>query len=69
MTKTKVFLSTLGVFAAAGAVVAGVLMKKRGQIKVEGEIETKGNGLPNHSKGIRGKASMQSSAPISNPDR
>jgi hypothetical protein len=35
MTKTKVFL---GLCVAAGAVVAGMLMKKRGQIKVEGEL-------------------------------
>mgnify|MGYP003577986646 CR=1 FL=1 len=36
MTKSKVFL---GLFAAAGAITAAILMKKRGQIKVEGALE------------------------------
>lgn len=67
MTKGKVFMSTIGVLAAAGAVVAGILVKKRGQIKVEGEIETKGGGIPNRSKGVRGQATVQSSGP--NPHR
>ncbi len=60
MTKTKLFASTLGVIAAAGAIVAGVLVKKRGQIKVEGEIETKGNGAGGRPKkrGVRGSAAV-----------
>jgi hypothetical protein len=59
MTKTKGFLSVFGVLAAAGAVVAAIMMKKRGKIEVEGEIQTHGNrmGLPN--KGIKGSATMR----------
>jgi hypothetical protein len=59
MTKSKVFLSTVGVLAAAGAVVAGVLMNKKGKIKVEGEIEKKnGRGLGTGGKGasVRGSS-------------
>jgi hypothetical protein len=60
MTKTKFFMSTLGVIAAAGAVVASFLVKKRGNIKVEGEIETKGGGpgMPRKNRGVRGSATM-----------
>ena len=47
MTKTKVFL---GLCAAAGAVVAGILMKKRGQIKVEGELNA---GKPTFSGDVK----------------
>jgi len=59
MTKTKAFLSVFGVIAAAGAVVAGIMVKNRGKIKVEGELETRGNkmGLPN--KGVRASATMR----------
>ena len=63
MTKSKVFMSTIGVLAAAGAVVAGILVKKRGQIKVQGEVETKGNGMPGRSKGVRGQASVSATSP------
>ena len=59
MTKTKAFLSVFGVMAAAGAVVASILVKNRGQIKVEGELKAGDNklGLPN--KGVRGSATMR----------
>jgi hypothetical protein len=59
MTKTKTFLSVFGVIAAAGAVVASIMMKNRGKIKVEGELEAKGNrmGMPN--KGVHGSATVR----------
>ena len=65
MTKSKVIMSTLGVLAAAGAVVAGVLVKKRGQIKVEGQIETKGNGGAGRPKKreVRGSAKVGADRP------
>ena len=61
MTKTKIFMSTLGVLAAAGAVLAGVLVKKRGKIKVEGELETRrsnGGGIRPANRSVRGQASV-----------
>ena len=60
MTKTKIIASTLGALAAAGAIVAGILVKKRGKIKVEGEIETKGNGAGGRPKkrAVRGTATV-----------
>jgi hypothetical protein len=58
MTKSKVFLSTVGVLAAAGAVVAGVLMNKKGKIKAEGEIEKKnGRGLGTRGTGTSARGS------------
>jgi hypothetical protein len=58
MTKTKAFLSVFGVLAAAGAVVASILVKNKGKIQVEGEIETKNRmGLPN--KGVHGSATVR----------
>ena len=59
MTKTKTFLSVFGVLAAAGAVVASIMVKNRGKIKVEGELEAGSNklGLPN--KGVRGSATLR----------
>ena len=59
MTKTKAFLSVFGVLAAAGAVITSIMVKNRGKIKVEGELETRGNkmGLPN--KGIKGSATIR----------
>jgi hypothetical protein len=59
MTKTKTFLSVFGVLAAAGAVWAGIMMKNKGKIQVEGELETRGNrmGIPN--KGVRASATMR----------
>ena len=65
MTKSKVIMSTLGVLAAAGAVVAGVLVKKRGQIKVEGQIETKGNGAAGRQKKreVKGAAKIGANRP------
>jgi hypothetical protein len=61
MTKTKAFLSVFGVLAAAGAVITSIMVKNRGKIQVEGELETRGNrmGIPN--KGIRGSATMRAS--------
>jgi len=58
MTKTKTFLSVFGVLAAAGAVVATVLVKKRGKIEVQGQIETKGNRLGG-GKGVQGSATVR----------
>jgi hypothetical protein len=59
MTKSKVFLSTVGVLAAAGAVIAGVMMNKKGKIKVEGEIEKKnGRGLGTSGAGVKGTATV-----------
>ena len=59
MTKTKTFFSVFGVLAAAGAVIASIMMKNRGKIQVEGELETHGNrmGLPN--KGVKGSATIR----------
>ena len=59
MTKTKAFLSVFGVLAAAGAVVAGIMMKNKGKIEVEGNLETRGNrmGMPN--KGVQGSATIR----------
>jgi hypothetical protein len=59
MTKTKGFLSVFGILAAAGAVVAAIMVKNRGKIEVQGELETRGNrmGLPN--KGVKGSATMR----------
>ena len=62
MTKTKAFLSVFGVVAAAGAVVASILIKNRGKVEVEGQIETKGDGL-GRSKGIHGQATMNVNRP------
>ncbi len=58
MTKKKVFL---GLFAVAGAVAAGIMMKKkRGVIKVEGELEA------GHKPEILGdtKSTVQGSATV-----
>lgn len=59
MSKTKTFFSVFGVLAAVGAVIASIMMKNRGKIQVEGELETRGNkmGMPN--KGVRGSATMR----------
>ena len=57
MTKKNLLVSAVAVMAAA---VAGVLMKKRGQIKVEGELETRGPG-GGPAKSARGSASMGAS--------
>lgn len=59
MTKGKAFMTVFGVLAAAGAVITSVLMKNRGKIQVQGEIETKGSsGLRGGGKGVRGQASV-----------
>jgi hypothetical protein len=66
MTKTKVFL---GVLAAAGAVITGVLMKKRGQIKVEGELEAnanKGMGTGGSNRTVKGQATVRTNATPTN---
>jgi|KBSSwiStaDraftv2_1062776.scaffolds.fasta_scaffold4431924_1 hypothetical protein len=69
MTKTKTFLSVFGVLAAAGAVITSIMVKNRGKIKVEGELETRGNkmGLPN--KGIKGSATMRADSERATPQR
>jgi hypothetical protein len=69
MTKTKTFLSVFGVLAAAGAVITSIMVKNRGKIKVEGELETRGNkmGLPN--KGIKGSATMRADSDRATPQR
>jgi hypothetical protein len=59
MTKTKAFLSVFGVLAAAGAVVASILVKKRGKIEVEGELKTEGNSLGMPGKGVKGSATIR----------
>ena len=59
MTKGKAFMTVFGVLAAAGAVITSVMMKNRGKIEVQGEIETKGNGgMAGRTKGVRGQASV-----------
>ena len=58
MTKGKAFMTVFGVLAAAGAVITGVIMKNRGKIEVEGQIETKPNGALRGGKGVRGQASV-----------
>ena len=63
MTKGRFIVSALTVMAAAGAVVTGVLMKNRGKIKVEGELETKSNGAGGagrKKKTVRGAAAVGS---------
>ena len=60
MTKSKfIAASALGI-AAAGAVVAGVLVKKRGKIKVQGQIDARGNGVGGlrRGKSVHGSASV-----------
>jgi hypothetical protein len=59
MTKTKTFLSVFGVLAAAGAVVASIMVKNRGKIKVEGELETSGNKMGLPKKGVRASATLR----------
>lgn len=56
MTKGKTFMTVFGVLAAAGAVITSMLVKKRGKIEMQGEIETKGNAGGN--RGVRGQASV-----------
>jgi hypothetical protein len=59
MTKGKAFMTVFGVLAAAGAVITSVMMKNRGKIQVQGEIETRGNrGIPGRGKGVRGQATV-----------
>ncbi len=58
MTKGKAFMTVFGVLAAAGAVITSVLMKNRGKIQVEGQIETKPNSGMRGGKGVRGQASV-----------
>ena len=58
MTKGKTLMTVFGVLAAAGAVITSVLVKNRGKIQVQGEIETKGNGVAGRGKGVRGQASV-----------
>jgi len=60
MTKSKFFAASALGIAAAGAVVAGVLVKKRGKIKVEGQIDARGNGVGGlrRGKSLRGSASV-----------
>ena len=63
MTKTKVFL---GVLAAAGAVITGILMKKRGQIKVEGELQAntnKGMMGTGSNRTVKGQATVRTNSP------
>ncbi|HKW14666.1 MAG TPA: hypothetical protein VJS69_09290 [Candidatus Krumholzibacteria bacterium] len=59
MTKTKVFL---GLCVAAGAVAAGVMMRKRGQRKVEGKLNAGGKpGISgNVNRRVSGSATMRS---------
>jgi hypothetical protein len=59
MTKTKTFLSVFGVMAAAGAVVASIMIKNRGQLKVEGELKAGDNQLGIPNKGVRGSATLR----------
>lgn len=57
MTKGKAFMTVFGVLAAAGAVITSVLMKNRGKIEVQGQIDTKPGGMGG-GKGVRGQASV-----------
>ena len=66
MTKGKLFVSAVAVMAAAGAVVTGVLIKNRGKIKVEGEVEAKkghtGLGGNGSKRSVRGSAQVRTNA-------
>jgi hypothetical protein len=69
MTKTKTFLSVAGVLAAAGAVVASILVKKRGKIQVEGELKTTDNPLGMPNKGIKGSATIRADRDRATPQQ
>lgn len=58
MTKGKTFMTVFGVLAAAGAVITSVMIKKRGKIEVQGQIDTKPNGGMRGGKTVRGQASV-----------
>jgi hypothetical protein len=57
------------VLAAAGAVITGFMMKKRGQIKVEGEIEANANkGMgAGANRTVKGQATVRTNATPNRP--